>query len=87
MSNETLELIKAYANDVVEANAAVSKNTLQSCYLEQLSKSGVIEPEIVSNKWIDYFWKRLSPLSKNQLAQALKTENTLKELSYTLFGK
>lgn len=87
MSNPEIELIKKYASKVIENNQPLNKETFRKAYYEQLKESGENESVNVSEKWIDYFWLRLSKLSKSELKDGLKSENYMTDLCYKVLGK
>lgn len=87
MSNPEIELIKKYASKVIKDNQLLNKETFRQAYYEQLKQSGENESANVSEKWIDYFWLRLSKLSKNELKDGLNSENYMTDLCYKFLGK
>ena len=85
--NPELELVKIYAKKVVEQGRPIVRETLAESYYEHISGSGDSEPESVSEKWIDYFWKKLSDLPKDSLNNGLISEQSLAKLAYRVLGK
>ena len=87
MENPELELIKTYAIKVVEQGLPISRETLEQSYYEQVNSSGENESEKVSQKWIDFFWKNLSGVSKRALAHCLTSEQSLVKLASNVLVK
>ena len=85
--NPEFELVKSYAEKVVLKGLPVSRETLAESYYEQISSSVDNEPESVSEKWIDYFWNKMTVLTKESLVRGLASEHALTKLAYTVLGK
>ncbi|MET4028459.1 hypothetical protein ABIE59_004010 [Marinobacter sp. MBR-99] len=86
MSNADLELAKCVVRKVADG-APYSRETIASCYYEQLKDTHSQEVREVSEKWIDYIWNRLEQVHFNRIASSASSDERLAKVLYEALGK
>lgn len=87
MSADDVQFVQAVVAEVKRSGRAFSRDALAACYYTDLKQRGAAEAPAASEKWIDYYWERLSIVSFAKLEQAAKSVPKLTDLLIELLGK
>lgn len=87
MSDADLELARCIVRKVIVDDDPYARETIASCYYEQLKDARSQETQEVSEKWIDYIWDRLEKVPFDEMARAVSSDERLAKLLYEALGK
>lgn len=87
MSAADVQFVQVVVAEAKKNGSALSRDLLKDCYYADLKLRGAMELPAVSEKWIDFFWERLSSIPFDQLERAAKSKPKLTQLLIELLGK
>lgn len=87
MSNTDINFVAGVVEEVKRSEKPFSRDVLSDCYFKDLQQRGINEQLVVSEKWIDYYWKRFSSVPFDVLERASTSTPKLAKLLVELLGK
>lgn len=87
MSFADVQFVQATIAEVKQSGRALSRDVLKDSYYADLKRRGATELPTVSERWIDFYWERLSSIPFDQLERAAKSTPKLTKLLIELLGK
>lgn len=87
MDNTDIAFIRALVQMVSSGAGTYSRDTLSRCYFDDLARRGVVEVPAVSQKWIDYYWKRLGSVFFEHLSKVSRSDEKLVRFLIETLGK
>jgi len=87
MGLDDLQFVRTIIAEARRNGGVVSRNVIKECYYADVEKNGVVESMTVSEKWIDYYSKKLNGVPFSQLERASRSATEFPKLLMTLLGK
>lgn len=87
MSSEDLDLARCVVRKVMVDREPYTRETVASCYYALLKEAGDEEAAEVSEKWIDFIWKRIEGLDVSRVANIADSNEKLAKVLYEALGK
>jgi hypothetical protein len=87
MNSSDVEFAGEIVRNVKQRGRQFTRDLVKDVYLDDLRNRGVAEAPAVSEKWINYYWQRLSSVPYNRLERAASSPQKLAKLLIELLGK
>ena len=87
MGDSDINFVLTVIFDAKRIGHGISRDLVKNAYMRDIQMRGVREPPIVSEKWIDYYWNRLSSIPYERLEKASHSRERLTKLLISLLGK
>lgn len=87
MSAADVQFVQAAVAEAKQNGRTFSRDVLKDCYYADLKLRGATELPAVSEKWVDFYWERLSSIPFDRLDRNAKSAPKITKLLIELLGK